>query len=408
MIYNKALINLYSQEKLNDTLIYFYSLWKKRYLRTVENVPTKMEYLFYSLDQPTPNNAVTVSEDMGYAMVIFPLMSRFDAVAKDHFTNIYNYIKNYPSVYNKDLMAWQQVKTSDGKIVNAEPKTDSATDGDMDISYGLLLAQKLWGGMDNVNYKQEAIKRINALMDSCVDKTDYILTLGDWVKGIPSPTFKSVTRSSDFMKHHLIEFSKVDTKNSANWKRVLGRIYSIIDDQMKRESKDTGLMPDFFIKSQGIYIAPKTKVLESPHDGDYFTNSCRTPWRYSMDILFNNVDIPPQMSILNRWIKKTTNLNAKNIKSGYYIANGTPGSSFGDSNNLAFIAPFLVSSLIEDGNGDWTISLWNTLMEKPIENCTFYENTLKLMAMIIATGNWFTPSSTDNLLKRQCQYRISI
>ncbi|GFP77543.1 glycosyl hydrolase family 8 [Clostridium fungisolvens] len=408
MIYNKALVNLYTQEKLNDSLIYFYSLWKKRYLRTVENSPTKMDYLFYSLDQPTSNNAVTVSEAMGYAMVIFPLMSRFDTEAKDTFTNIYNFVKNYPSVYNKNLMAWQQIKTADGKIVNAEKLTDSATDGDMDISYGLLLAQKLWGAVDKVNYRQEAINRINALMDSCVDKTDYTLTLGDWVQGIPSPTFKGVTRSSDFMLHHLIEFSKVNTQNADRWKRVIGRIVSIIDDQMTRESKNTGLMPDFFVKSGGVFIAPKTKVLESPHDGDYFTNSCRTPWRYSMPILFNNSQVTNQISTLNRWIKQTTTQNPKNIRSGYYIANGTPGASFGDTNNLAFIAPFLVSSLTQEGNDKWTVDIWNTLIEKPIEKCTFYENTLKLMAMIVATGNWFTPSSTENLLRRQCQYRIHI
>lgn len=404
MIYNKALINLYSQEALNDSLIYFYSLWKKRYLRTVENSFPKKEYLFYALDQPTSNNAVTVSEAMGYGMVIFPLMSRFDAKAKDNFLHIYNYIKSYPSIYNKNLMAWQQVKTSDGKIVNAEKETSSATDGDMDVSYGLLLAHKLWGKNDKINYKEEALKRINALMDSCVDKIDYILTLGDWVQGIANNNFKNVTRSSDFMTHHLIEFSKVNINNKKKWQNVINRIDSIINEQLTRQSKDTALMPDFFVKSEGNYIAPKYKVLESDHDGDYFSNSCRTPWRYSMEILFNNNAVTKQIATLNKWIKKKTNFTAKNIKSGYYVANGVPGEAFGIPNNLAFIAPFLVSSLTEEGNDQWTIDIWKTIMEKSIENCTFYENTLKLMSMIIATGNWFTPSNPNPILKNQYRF----
>lgn len=404
MIYNKALINLYSQEALNDSLIYFYSLWKKRYLRTVENSFPKKKYLFYALDQPTSNNAVTVSEAMGYGMVIFPLMSRFDAKAKDNFLHIYNYIKSYPSIYNKNLMAWQQVKTSDGKIVNAEKETSSATDGDMDISYGLLLAHKLWGKNDKINYKEEALKRINALMDSCVDKIDYILTLGDWVQGIANNNFKNVTRSSDFMTHHLIEFSKVNINNKKKWQNVINRIDSIINEQLTRQSKDTALMPDFFVKSEGNYIAPKYKVLESDHDGDYFSNSCRTPWRYSMEILFNNNAVTKQIATLNKWIKKKTNFTAKNIKSGYYVANGVPGEAFGIPNNLAFIAPFLVSSLTEEGNDQWTIDIWKTIMEKSIENCTFYENTLKLMSMIIATGNWFTPSNPNPILKNQYRF----
>ena len=56
-------------------------------------------------------------------MVIFSLMSKFDVSAKVHFTSIYNYIKSYPSIYNENLMAWQQIKDSKGNIVNSEAKT---------------------------------------------------------------------------------------------------------------------------------------------------------------------------------------------------------------------------------------------------------------------------------------------
>jgi hypothetical protein len=387
-IYNSLLINFYSQSNLNLELLSFYNEWKIRYLRLVEgSIPLK-EYLFYALDQPTSNNAVTVSEAMGYGMVIFPIMSKFDPTAKIHFTSIYNYIKSYPSIYNSNLMAWQQIKDSKGNIVNAEPETSSATDGDMDIAYGLLLAHKIWGENDKINYKNEAIKRIDALMDSCINKNDYILTLGDWVKGIKANNFKYVTRSSDFLTYHIREFMKFDTTNLNGWQLVINKINSIIAGQMNRQSKYNGLMPDFFIKYNNNYIAPNVKILESIHDGDYYFNSCRIPWRYSMDIILNKTPVTEQLHTLNCWIKKETLYNPENIKSGYYVANGYPGSSFGSSNNLSFIAPFLVSSLIEKGNDDWTISLWNALINKPITKCTFYENTLKLISMIVATGNW--------------------
>ena len=148
-------------------------------------------------------------------------------------------------------------------------------------------------------------------------------------------------------------------------------------------------MPDFFIKDKGKYIAPKVKVLETIHDGDYYYNSCRIPWRYSMDIILNKTPVTTQLHTLNTWIKKETLSNPENIKSGYYLANDSPGIAFGSSNDLSFIAPFLVSSLIEKENDAWTISLWKTLINKPIIQCTFYENTLKLLAMIVATGNWY-------------------
>lgn len=389
IIYNKSLINYYSQTSLNLELLSFYNEWKIRYLRPVENSSPQKEYLYYALDQPTLNNAVTVSEAMGYGMTIFPLMSKFDPSAKIHFTSIYNFIKSYPSFYNKDLMAWQQIEDSNGNIVNAEAETSSATDGDMEISYGLILAYKIWGASDKIDYKNEAVKRITALMDSCVNKDDYILTLGDWVKGIKENNFKYVTRSSDFILYHIRDFIKFDKDHSNEWKLIIKKINSIISEQMKRQSKDNGLMPDFFIGSKGTYIAPKIKVLETIHDGDYYYNSCRTPWRYSMDAVLNNKPVTSQLHTLNNWIKRETFSNPENIKSGYYIANGTPGKSFGSSNDLSFIAPFLVSSLIEKGNDSWTLSLWNTLVNKPITKCTFYENTLKLISMIVATGNWY-------------------
>lgn len=388
-IYNKSLINLYSNDELTKELLYFYNQWKIRYLRTVEGSSPIKEYLFYTLDQPTSNNAVTCSEAMGYGMVIFALMNKLDSSAKSHFTSLYNFIKAYPSFYNKNLMAWQQIKDKNGKIVNSDTETSSATDGDMDISYGLLIAHKLWGINDDIKYKDEALKRINALMGSCVNTEDYILTLGDWVKGIENNNYKYVTRSSDFIIYIIKEFIKYDIKNSDKWKLVIKRINSIISNQLKRESKNNGLMPDFFVKEGEKYIAPKYKVLESIHDGDYYFNSCRIPWRYSMDMILNKTPVTKQLQLLNKWIKKETNLKPQEIKSGYYIANNSPGKSFGYPNNLSFIAPFLVSSLIEKGNNNWTINLWKTLINKPIEKCNFYENTLKLMAMIVATGNWY-------------------
>ena len=36
--------------------------------------------------------------------------------------------------------------------------TGSATDGDMDIAYSLLLADNLWGSHGKINYKEEAIR----------------------------------------------------------------------------------------------------------------------------------------------------------------------------------------------------------------------------------------------------------
>lgn len=391
MLYNNILLQTYSPEGLNASLISFYSEWKERYLRTVSNTYPTQQYLFYTLDQPNLLPAVTCSEAMGYGMFIFPMMSIFDPNAKHHFHALYCYIQHYPSFYNPNLMAWQQIMAPDGHIINATSDTSSATDGDMDISYGLLLAHRLWEQDKDIDYLQEARLHIQALMTSCVSPKDSILYLGDWVSGLQENDFKYVTRSSDFMGYLIKIFAQVDRKNKRRWLQVLSRINHIIDSQLTRQSKTNGLMPDFFKKEGKSYMAPTSQVLESLHDGDYFYNSCRTPWRYAMNSILFHSPTSYEVHLLNQWIKKKTKGMPSQIVSGYYIANGIPGDGFGEPNNLAFIAPFLVSAIAEKGNDAWILSLWNALLAKPIDECTFYENTLKLIAMIIATGNWLSP-----------------
>lgn len=390
MLHNIILKSTYSQETINSVLVSFYEEWKIRYLRRVQDTSPRQEYIFYTYDQPSENQAVTCSEAMGYGMFIFPMMSAFDKDAKEHFDALYRYIVHFPSYYNPYLMAWQQVKTAGNPIVNSSDQTSSATDGDMDITYGLLLAHDLWGKTDS-HYFSDAQLRMNALMKSCVCPRTFIILLGDWVLGIGHSSYEGVTRSSDFMTNLIRDFMQIDQENRHIWQQVLLRIHSIVDDQMKRQSELNGLMPDFFIRAGKNYIAPRNKVLESNHDGDYYYNSCRTPWRYAMDTILNNTPASMQLHTLNKWVRQKVQGNPASIMSGYYLANGIPGTPFGTPGQISYIAPFLVCALAEPGNDAWKLELWNYITKAPITCGTFYDNTLKLIALIVATGNWVSP-----------------
>lgn len=356
MLLNMILKSTYSQDDLNSILVSFYEEWKARYLRRVQDTLPSQEYIFYTYDQPLENQAITCSEAMGYGMFIFPMMSSFDKDAKKHFDALYRYIVNFPSYYNPHLMAWQQIKTTSNIIVNSSSQTSSATDGDMDITYGLLLAHDLWGKTDLAShYFSNAQLRMNALMTSCVCPKTFIILLGDWVLGIGHSSYEGVTRSSDFMTYLIKSFMQIDLQNRHIWEQVLFRIQSIVDFQMKCQSKLNGLMPDFFIRAGKNYIAPKYKVLESNHDGDYYYNSCRTPWRYAMDSILYNTPLSIQLHTLNKWVRQ-------------------------------------ICALAEPGNDAWKLELWNYITKAPITCGTFYDNTLKLIALIIATGNWVSPN----------------
>ncbi|WP_304508031.1 hypothetical protein [Anaerotignum sp.] len=110
-----------------------------------------------------------------------------------------------------------------------------------------------------------------------------------------------------------------------------------------------------------------------------------------MDSILYHTPVSNQLRRLNSWVQLKTKDNPAQIMSGYYLANGIPGTSFGTPSQLSFIAPFLVSALCEPNNDAWKLALWNYIINTPITSGTFYDNTLKLISLIVATGNWLVP-----------------
>src|SRR5262249_60155237 len=67
--------------------------------------------------------------------------------AKAEFDGLDQYFKHHPSINTPDLMAWAQ-----NKSCNDYMGADSATDGDLDIAFALLLADKQWGSKGAIDY----------------------------------------------------------------------------------------------------------------------------------------------------------------------------------------------------------------------------------------------------------------
>lgn len=80
-------------------------------------------------------------------MLITAYMAGHDADAQTYFDGLYRFYKAHPSSIDPALMAWQQAKDSSGNIVDTSG-SDAATDGDMDIAYALLLADKQWAARE--------------------------------------------------------------------------------------------------------------------------------------------------------------------------------------------------------------------------------------------------------------------
>jgi len=370
--------NHVSQKQMDATVAKLYDEWKAKYLK-LNPYNSDQYYVWYSDGDWFEENEITVSEAHGYGMMLLALMAGHDPEAKVCFDGMYRYFRAHPSEKNEDLMAWQQADQN-GKIIDING-ADSATDGDMDIAYALLLADTQWGSNGDIKYLAEAKKVIDAIMESDVNKNEWILKLGDW-----SSDSDPATRPSDFMLQHLKSFAKASGDN--RWNNVIDKTYGIIGGIFSANSPNTGLLPDFVVKKDGKYIPAPPKFLESDTDGDYSYNSCRTPWRIATDYLVTgDTKAEEPLNKLNGWFRTKTDNKPENIKAGYKL----DGTEIADYEDIAFSSPLMVSAMINPDNQQWLNDLWDYNMDVSTEDDLYFGNCIRLLSSIIVSGNWWTP-----------------
>ncbi|WP_229753248.1 S-layer homology domain-containing protein [Paenibacillus segetis] len=388
--------NHLTQAQLDATVARLYNEWKSKYLKQ-NPYNSDQYYVWYADGDWFEENEITVSEAHGYGMLITSLMAGHDPDAKKYFDGMYRYFRAHPSEINPDLMAWQQADTgTEIKDING---VDSATDGDMDIAYALLLANSQWGSNGAINYLAEAKKVIHAIMESEVNHSEWTLKMADWVTD-DDPKYGNATRPSDFMLQHLKDFRNVS--GDSNWDLVIDKTYNVIQSLYKDYSSKAGLLPDFVFKdtTDGKYKPVSTQdwepdgiFLESEQDGDYNYNSSRIPWRIATDYLLTGDDrAKAQLGALNQWIRTKTNNDPEKILAGYKLDGS---AALNDYTDITFSAPMMVSAMIDSSNQEWLNTLWDYNAAGSTEDDLYFGNNLRLLSMIVVSGNWWTPTIVD-------------
>ncbi|TIX90498.1 glycosyl hydrolase family 8 [Rhizobium sp. P44RR-XXIV] len=379
----------FTQRQLDESLVDFYGKWRSVYL--VQGCGSGRYYVGVTADGKSvgggaAKSSITVSEAHGYGMLISVLMADFDPNAHAVFDGMVRYFHDHPAKSGPGLMAWNQTKGCGNAPEVAGDH--SATDGDLDIAYALLLADRKWGSGGELNYRKEALKVIGAIGKHEIDADSRFVRIGDWVDDDDEVQYAPVTRSSDFMVSHFKTFASAT--GDRTWYAVRDETYSIIDRIRSKYSSKTALMPDFIV---GLPVKPhpaKANFLEGPNDGAYSWNASRYPWRIALDYLLND-DQRALLALrpLNSWIKGATHGNPANIADTYML-NGNPAAESG-RDAVAFVSMFAVSASIESVNQSWLDALWADMTRRSVESEDYYGNTLKLLAMITITGHWTQP-----------------
>lgn len=390
-----------AQDRLSDETIRFYNSWKQKYLVQDTYVSDETQYyVYYSEEHYQGGNysvPVTVSEAHGYGMLITASMAEYDENAKAYFDGMYRFFKAHPSSIGSHLMSWQQCDNGSALIDGANEGSmtggfcDSATDGDMDIAYALLMADAVWGSQGEIDYYSEALAVIDDIMEYDVNHAYWTLTLGDWVSECdPGERYYSATRCSDFIVQYLPVFAEVS--GNADWLKVYGATYGIINSMVAEYG--TGILPDFVIRDgNGNYVPAPADFLESENDGNYYYNSCRVPWRISMDYLINgNTDALAFANAIDGFMMQAAGGDPWEVMAGY-----TPsGTAIEDYNDLCFTAPLLISAKCS-GNTQWHDAVRDVTLHYGDD--VYYGDTIKMLCLIVDDGGWIVPAAARKTVR---------
>ena len=365
-----------SQSAIDAKVQSLYASWKTTYLRTAGGQGTWVKY-------DDGNN--TVSEAHGYGMVISAYMGD-----QATFDSMYGYYTRHYSTNGPHLMAWKQ--SLQGGVMKNVEGADSATDGDLDIAYGLILADSQWGSAGSIDYRQAALDILHDILTWDVNQAHWNTNPGDWAHG--SGSDDNHTRPSDFMTDHFVAFAKFDTANTTKWNNVYDEVSRIVNYQFAHGSGSTGIVPDFMGLSGANFVPVSGTYLETKHDGDFDYNACRTPWRLSMSAIVNGrTDMQAVEAKTASWIKGTTGGVPTRIRAGYYIKNGTNGKSYVSYDDLAFTGPMAVDAMLGGSAGQsWLNSLWTSITGGDYGTTNdYYGDTIRMQVLIVVSGNWWAP-----------------
>ncbi|HET9170251.1 MAG TPA: glycosyl hydrolase family 8, partial [Actinospica sp.] len=234
-----------------------YNAWKSTYL--IHGCASNEYYVSTKGDGDATNNG-PVSEGQGYGMNIIPLMAGYDADAQTEFNGLWQLVKDHEDQYG--LMEWQL----DGKTCKyySGGTPDGATDGDLDIGYGLILADKQWGG-----YTSDAKTWLTNFYNHNVAPDGHLKCEDD------GPN--TDTRPSDHMIDHLRAFAAYDT--SHDWNKVITRTEAVDSSLVSNYSSTNGLLSDFVVGADGSSPKPApANYQENQPDNIVGYNSIRVPW----------------------------------------------------------------------------------------------------------------------------------
>lgn len=359
-IYNTQRPETTTTQVSHATIKTHYADWTRLYLRG------NQQQKYVKTNNTT--NAQTLSESQGYGMLITVMAAQQGIKSHATFDQLTRYYLAHRISGTNPLMAWRQQLTN-GKMVSTAAERTSATDGDLDIAYALILADERWHSNGTLNYGQLAKRLLRAIKRREINQTTSLPKVGDWA----TTSNRNVVRPSDLMTAYFRKFASYTQDGS--WTKVAQNSQTTLQKLSRQQT--TGLMADFVtVNGVGLTVgAVKANQVSSVHDNQYGYNACRIPWRVAYDYELNHSQISKSIvQKMLRFFTKQSKLTAVYTLKGQAVENYA---------NLAFTAPVYYAA--EVLNNTTLLTRYKSTVTATMNQRDYYPATIQ-MVTLLASG----------------------
>ncbi|AYE38971.1 endoglucanase [Companilactobacillus zhachilii] len=308
----------------------------------------------------------TLSEAQGYGMLISVMAAKQGFGSQKTFDQLTRYYVRHQISENNPLMAWRQNQDDIAMVSNKAEKT-SATDGDLDIAYALILADEKWGSKGELKYNQLAKRLLTAIQNQEINQRTHLPKVGNWATMSQN---ENLVRTSDLMTAYFRKFAKY-TQDS-RWNKAVQNS-QIILKKLSSQHK-TGLMADFVtVSGERLQLGTvKPKQVASKYDNQYGFNACRIPWRVAYDYQISNSQVSRKI------VEKMDDFFASQKRvTAVYSLSGKPLEEY---ENTAFTAPIAYAAQVTL-NSELKARYTKKLTAR-ITADDYYPNTVQMAALL--------------------------
>jgi len=292
----------------------------------------------------------TVSEGIGYAMIMMVYFSDATTSYQDHFDKLWAYYNNFKN--NNGVMHW---KIQGFSSVNQQ---NGATDAELDVAIALAMARYQF---DDVKYENAAKSLIDIIWSKEMN-SDGLHKPGDGWDNDKNPSYVSPAAFEIFKS----------LGNSANWTSALSRNYTFL----KANQNGTSGLPSNWANSDG-------SVKECSYCGytsrNYGQDAVRAPWRWAWSkAWFGHSDANTLLTKLATWVNGK---NAADVKGPIPL----DGNGWGTDANASYIGSLMNALMVNSTYQAKLNSYWSVL--SGISEPKYFNAAMQILTGLLATGN---------------------